>query len=106
MTTVETVLLIAALLLIVLVIGNVVFSKVAERRNPPVGKFTECDGVRLHYIERGDPAAPCVVLFHGNGSMIQDFTISGLVDLLAQNNRVVCFDRPGFGHSQRPRFRI
>ena len=78
MTTVETVLLIAALLLIVLVIGNVVFSKVAERRNPPVGKFTECDGVRLHYIERGDPAAPCVVRFHGNGSMIQDFTISGL----------------------------
>jgi pimeloyl-ACP methyl ester carboxylesterase len=106
MTTAETVLLIAVLLLILLVIGNVVFSMLAERRNPPVGKFIECDGVRLHYIERGDPAAPCVVLFHGNGSMIQDFTISGLVDLLAQNNRVVCFDRPGFGHSQRPRFRI
>ena len=106
MTTAETVLLIAALLLIVLVFGNVVFSKLAERRNPPAGKFIECDGVRLHYIERGDPAAPCVVLFHGNGSMIQDFTISGLVDLLAQTNRVVCFDRPGFGHSQRPRFRI
>jgi pimeloyl-ACP methyl ester carboxylesterase len=31
---------------------------------------------------------------------------SGLVDLLAQDNRVVCFDRPGFGYSQRPRFRI
>jgi pimeloyl-ACP methyl ester carboxylesterase len=106
MTTAETVLLIAALLLIVLVVGNVVFSKVAERRNPPVGKLTECDGVRLHYIERGDHAAPCVVLFHGNGSMIQDFIISGLIDLLAQTNRVVCFDRPGFGHSQRPRFRI
>jgi predicted esterase len=25
----------------------------------------------LHDIDRGDPAAPCVVLFHGNGSMIQ-----------------------------------
>jgi pimeloyl-ACP methyl ester carboxylesterase len=106
MTTAETVLLILALLLILLVVGNVVFSRLAERRNPPVGKFLECDGVRLHYIERGDPGAPCVVLFHGNGSMIQDFTISGLVDLLAQTNRVVCFDRPGFGHSQRPRFRI
>ena len=106
MTTAETVLLIAALLLIVLVFGNVVFSKLAERRNPPGGKFIECDGVRLHYIERGDPTAPCVVLFHGNGSMIQDFTNGGLLDLLAQNNRVVCFDRPGFGHSQRPRFRI
>jgi pimeloyl-ACP methyl ester carboxylesterase len=47
-----------------------------------------------------------VVLFHGNGTMIQDFSISGLVDLLARRNRVLCFDRPGFGHSQRPRSRI
>lgn len=38
--------------------------------------------------------------------MIQDFTISGLADLLARSNRVVCFDRPGFGYSQRPRLRI
>jgi hypothetical protein len=48
MTTAETVSLIAALLLIILVIGNHLFSKLAERRNPPVGKFIECDGVRLH----------------------------------------------------------
>jgi hypothetical protein len=38
--------------------------------------------------------------------MIQDFSISGVVDLLAQRNRVLCFYRPGFGHSQRPRSRI
>ncbi|MGX1322138.1 pimeloyl-ACP methyl ester carboxylesterase [Bradyrhizobium sp. USDA 377] len=106
MTTAETVLFIAALLLALLVIGNIGFSKLAERRNPPIGKFLECDGVILHYIDRGDPAAPCVVLLHGNGSMIQDFTTSGLVDLLARTHRVVCFDRPGFGYSQRPRLRI
>jgi pimeloyl-ACP methyl ester carboxylesterase len=106
MTTGETVLLAVALVLIFLVIGNVVFSKLAEHRNPAVGMFIQCDGVRLHYIERGDSTARCVVLFHGNGSMIQDFMISGLVDLLAQNNRVVCFDRPGFWYSQRPRFRF
>ena len=53
----------------------------------------KCDGVRLHYIDRGEPAAPCVVL-HGNGSMIQDFMINGLVDLLARHNHVLCFDRP------------
>lgn len=106
MTTAETVLLIAALLLALLVVGNIGFSKLAEWRNPPIGKFLECDGVVLHYVDRGDPAAPCVVLLHGNGSMIQDFTISGLVDLLARTNRVVCFDRPGFGYSQRPRLRI
>jgi len=35
--------------------------------------------------------------------MIQDFDSSGLIDLAARNYRVVVFDRPGFGHSDRPR---
>lgn len=73
MTTAENVLLIATLVLVLIIISNVGFSKLAEWRNPPIGKFLECEGVVLHYIERGDPAAPCVVLLHGNGSMIQDF---------------------------------
>jgi pimeloyl-ACP methyl ester carboxylesterase len=34
--------------------------------------------------------------------MIQDFCSSGLVDLAARNYRVIVFDRPGFGHSDRP----
>src|SRR3954454_19419573 len=106
MSTGEIVIIIVVVALILLVIGNVVFSVIAERINPPIGLFIECDGVRLHYLDRGNPGAPCVVLFHGNGSMIQDFTISGLVDRLAQHNRVLCFDRPGFGYSQRPRCRI
>jgi pimeloyl-ACP methyl ester carboxylesterase len=83
-----------------------VFSFAAERKHPPIGKFIECDGVRLHYLERGDPTGPSVVLFHGNGSLIQDLILSGLVDRLAGHNRVLCFDRPGFGYSQRPRARI
>src|SRR5882757_6603957 len=106
MSTAETVFLIVVGVLILLALGNCAISVVAERRNPPIGTFTECEGVRLHYLDRGDPTASCVVLFHGNGSMIQDFTISGLVDLLARRNRVLCFDRPGFGYSQRPRSRI
>ena len=65
------------------------------------GKFIEIDGVRLHYVERGNGRP--LVLFHGNGSMIQDFESSGLIDLAAANYRVIVFDRPGFGHSLRPR---
>jgi pimeloyl-ACP methyl ester carboxylesterase len=106
MSTAETVFVAVAVVLLLLVIGNIAFSFIAERRNPPIGSFIECDGVRLHYLERGDPAAPCVVLFHGNGSMIQDLLISGLVDRLASRHRVLSFDRPGFGYSQRPRARI
>jgi alpha-beta hydrolase superfamily lysophospholipase len=106
MSTVEIIFGVLVVVLIVLVLGNFVFSVIAERKNPPMGKLIECDGVRVHYREWGDGTAPCVVLFHGNGTMIQDFAISGLVDLLARHNRVLCFDRPGFGHSQRPRSRI
>jgi pimeloyl-ACP methyl ester carboxylesterase len=38
--------------------------------------------------------------------MIQDFQSSGLIDLAAKKYRVVVIDRPGFGHSQRPRSTI
>ena len=76
-------------------------AKNAENDNPPAGQFLEVNGVRLHYVERGSGAA--LVLLHGNGSMIQDFESSGLIDLAAKNYRVIVFDRPGFGHSDRPR---
>ena len=73
----------------------------AENDNPPAGQFLEVNGVRLHYVERGSGAP--LVLLHGNGSMIQDFESSGLIDLASKNYRVIVFDRPGFGHSDRPR---
>ncbi|KYG24700.1 hypothetical protein SE92_34390 [Bradyrhizobium sp. AT1] len=73
----------------------------AQRDNPPKGRFIAVNGVRLHYVERGNGRP--LVLFHGNGSMIQDFESSGLIDLAAENYRVIVFDRPGFGHSLRPR---
>lgn len=76
----------------------------AERRNPPSGRFVEVDGVRLHYLDRGE--GPPLVLLHGNGSMIQDFASSGLVELAARRHRVIVFDRPGYGHSTRPRGRV
>jgi pimeloyl-ACP methyl ester carboxylesterase len=79
-------------------------AKKAERRNPPIGRFITVDGVRLHYAERGTGTP--LVLLHGNGSMIEDFQSSGLIDLAAKKYRVIAFDRPGFGHSDRPRSTI
>jgi pimeloyl-ACP methyl ester carboxylesterase len=75
--------------------------KKAEWENPPQGKFIQVDGVRLHYVERG--SGPPLVLLHGSATMAQDFFLSGLVDLAAANYRVIVFDRPGFGYSERPR---
>ena len=76
-------------------------AKKAERENPPTGKFVDVGGVRLHYVDQGSGDA--IVLLHGNGSMIQDFASSGLIEMASQNHRVIAFDRPGFGHSARPR---
>ncbi len=73
----------------------------AERRNPPLGRFVTVDGARLHYVERGTGTP--LVLLHGNGSMIEDLQSSGLIDLAAKKYRVIAIDRPGFGHSNRPR---
>ena len=76
----------------------------AEKAYPPLGDFLHVGGVRLHYVERGSGAP--IVLLHGNGTMIQDWIVSGLLDELAKTHRVIAFDRPGFGHSSRPRSTI
>lgn len=76
----------------------------AEREHPPAGRFLDIDGVRLHYVERG--TGPAVVLLHGNAVTLGDFEASGLLDDLAAGHRVIAFDRPGFGHSSRPRDRL
>jgi pimeloyl-ACP methyl ester carboxylesterase len=76
----------------------------AERDNPPAGLFADVDGVRLHYVDKGE--GPAVVLLHGNTVLLQDFVASGLVDRLAERHRVIAFDRPGYGYSARPRDRL
>jgi pimeloyl-ACP methyl ester carboxylesterase len=80
---------------------NRYLARKAESNNPPIGRFIDVDGVRLHYVDRG--SGPTVVLLHGNGSMIQDFESSGVLETAARKYRVIAFDRPGFGYSARPR---
>lgn len=74
--------------------------RAVEHDNPPAGKFIDVDGVRLHYLERGE--GPPLVLLHGNGLFADDFALSGLLGRAAQSHRVIAFDRPGFGYSERP----
>jgi pimeloyl-ACP methyl ester carboxylesterase len=85
----------------------------AERENPPVGRFLRVDGVRLHYLDEGPDdtsrtggaeRSP-VVLLHGNAVTLDDWVLSGVFGLAARSRRVVAFDRPGFGYSERPRDR-
>jgi pimeloyl-ACP methyl ester carboxylesterase len=73
----------------------------AERTHRPLGRFITVDGVRLHYMDEGD--GPPLVLLHGLGSMVEDFVLSGLVREAGKRYRVIAIDRPGYGHSERPR---
>jgi pimeloyl-ACP methyl ester carboxylesterase len=88
----------AALALVVYLV-----SKLVEWRNPPIGKFLEVEGTKLHYFEDGS-GLPTVFL-HGNTTMLQDFTLSAAFRAVAKHNRAIAFDRPGFGYSTRPRTR-
>src|SRR6476646_1923126 len=76
----------------------------AESRNPPAGSFINVDDAQVHYLERGRGAP--LVLLHGNTLRLEDFVASGLIERLARNYRVLAFDRPGFGYSERPRNRL
>jgi pimeloyl-ACP methyl ester carboxylesterase len=102
----QIILLVILLLVIFWIAGTAIFAALVTRQYPPIGNFLECNGVRLHYVERGNQGGPALVLLHGNGAMVQDFIASGVLDDAARRYRVLCFDRPGFGHSTRPRRRI
>jgi pimeloyl-ACP methyl ester carboxylesterase len=90
--------------LAVTAVFNVHQARRVERRNPPRGRFIEVDGVRLHYLEQGE--GPPVILLHGNVVTAEDFAYSGLLDLAAERHRVIAFDRPGMGYSDRPNGRL
>jgi pimeloyl-ACP methyl ester carboxylesterase len=71
-----------------------------EAALPPDGHFVDVDGARIHYVDRG--AGPTLLLIHGLGGHARNFTYA-LVDRLAEEFRVVVMERPGSGHSTRPR---
>lgn len=65
-------------------------------------RFTEVDGVRVHYQEAGDPQAPPMILIHG-------FAASNLVwskvflEFAEAGFRVIAPDLLGYGYSGKPR---
>jgi pimeloyl-ACP methyl ester carboxylesterase len=87
-----------------LAVANYVMARRAEQRHPAKDGSIEVDGVRLHFSDRGEGSP--VVLIHGNLVTGDDFDTSGVSEILLRNHRVIIFDRPGFGHSERPRGRI
>lgn len=68
----------------------------AETEFPPEGQILDVDGVPVHAVVMGQ--GPDVVLIHGSSGNTRDMTFA-LAPILAQNYRVIVFDRPGLGYS-------
>ena len=67
---------------------------------PRFGTVRLATGVRVHWAEQGDPAAPVVVLLHGWTDSWRSF--ERVFDALAATHRVVALDLRGHGESERP----
>lgn len=74
----------------------------AARLYPPIGKFVHVDGQRVHYWEAG--SGQPLILVHGASGNLRDWTFD-IAPELAKTHRVIAFDRPGFGHSERGQVR-
>ena len=62
-------------------------------------RFLDVRGTRIRLHESGDPGAPPVVLLHGIGRSLEDWSLQH--PLLDTGYRVISIDMPGFGLSQR-----
>ena len=69
-----------------------------EAQFPPLGQIIEVEGTRVHALVKGD--GPDLVLIHGSSGNLRDFSFA-MVDRLAQDYRVIAFDRPGLGYTER-----
>jgi pimeloyl-ACP methyl ester carboxylesterase len=74
------------------------YTKKIERAVPPLGKFIDLYGERIHYVDRG--SGPPIVMIHGLAGNLRNYTYA-LVDRLTNDFRVIALDRPGSGYSPR-----
>ncbi len=70
----------------------------AQFSHPPQGQILDIDGVQVHAVTMG--GGPDVVLIHGSSGNTRDMTFR-LAPLLADRYRVIIFDRPGLGYTDR-----
>jgi pimeloyl-ACP methyl ester carboxylesterase len=96
---VAVVVALAIVAIVCLVAFTAVIAYSVERTAPPLGRWIDVDGTRLHYIDIGQ--GPPIVMIHGLGGQSRHFTY-GVADRLKNDFRIVIFDRPGSGYSTRP----
>ena len=67
---------------------------------PQLGQIVPVPGGSIHFVERGDPDNPTIVMIHGLAGQLQHFTYA-IMDELSDEFHVIAVDRPGCGYSTR-----
>jgi len=97
-------LIIAAVIAATVLAAGAIWTRVlaarAERDFPLEGRVVRVQGAALRYVERGTGSP--IVLVHGAYGGLEDWIATGILDELARSHRVIAFDRPGHGWSERP----
>jgi pimeloyl-ACP methyl ester carboxylesterase len=75
-----------------------------RRRHQPRGRFVPTQFARLHTLDEGEGEP--IVLLHGNAVTAEDWRNAGVFGAAAKHNRAIAPDRPGYGHSERPRTHV
>jgi hypothetical protein len=69
----------------------------------PDERFIDIDGYRINYRDSGSPSGiadyPVILLYHGFGGNLANF--DQVYPTLAREFRVIAFDRPPFGYSEK-----
>ncbi|MEO1197676.1 MAG: alpha/beta hydrolase [Pseudomonadota bacterium] len=80
--------------------GSAAFTAFANATWPPLGRFVEVEGVRLHVVTRGAKEHPAVLFLHGASGNVRD-PLMALGERLSDDRFLIAVDRPGHGHSVR-----
>lgn len=91
-----------AIVALLLEINARAYTKRAEARWPAEGRFIDAGEARLHVREAGQVGAPRLLLIHGASSNLRELW-GPLAEEFSPLHRVIAYDRPGMGHSTRPR---
>lgn len=84
------------------ILGTYVIAKIREARiearYPPIGQTVQVNGKNVQAYVTG--SGPDLVMIHGSSGNMRDLILA-LVDTLAPHFRLIIFDRPGLGYSDR-----
>ncbi len=70
----------------------------ARATYPPIGQLLDVNGTQVHAWTQG--TGPDLILLHGASGNLRDFTFD-LAGRLSERYRVIAFDRPGLGYTDR-----